>query len=85
MTTSAATLTESLTLVTLSDSQRKALSEFIALTYLDSMSTKDLETFFLDTQMEYLQDSYSDAELIGEIENLITKEEYEEILNETAA
>jgi hypothetical protein len=82
--TSPATSTASPTLVTLSDSQRKALSEFITWQYLDSMSVKDLETFFFDTQMEYLQDSYSDAELIGEIENLVTEEEYAKIINENA-
>ena len=46
------------------------------------MGIKDLEAFFFDTQMEYLQDSYSDAELIGEIENLVTGEEYAKIINE---
>ncbi len=70
--------------MTFSVSQRKALSEFIALKYLDGMDWKDLEAFFLYSQMEYLQESYSDTELIDEIENLTSEEECAEILNENA-
>jgi hypothetical protein len=84
MTTSAATLTESLTSGKLTEEQRRSLYEFIALKYLDGMDLRSLESFFVDTQKEYLK-YYTDAELIGEIEDLVTDEEYEEILNETSA
>ena len=63
----------------LSEKQREVLSEFIALRYLDSMDMRDLERFFIDTQMEYLKD-YTDVELIGEIEDLTDTAEFNEVL-----
>jgi hypothetical protein len=45
------------------------------------MSGRDLERFFLDIQTEYLQD-YTDTELISEIEDYTTNEEFEELINE---
>jgi hypothetical protein len=74
MTTSAVTQTKPLT-SPLSEAQRETLTEFIALRYLDSMDLKDLERFFLDIQMDYLKD-YTDAELIGEVEDLTDTEEF---------
>jgi hypothetical protein len=68
----------------LSDSQRKALCEYIALRYLDSMDYKDLERFFLDIQLDYLKE-YQDEELISEIEDMLDEEECAELLNENAA
>ena len=46
------------------------------------MSVKDLEEFFFYTQMEHLQDCFSDAELIGEIESLVTDEKFKELLSQ---
>lgn len=63
----------------LSETQRETLAEFIALRYLDSMDLKDLERFFLDIQMDYLKD-YTDAELIGEVEDLTDTEEFNAML-----
>jgi hypothetical protein len=77
--TSLATLTGPLTSGKLTEEQRKSLYEFIALKYLDGMDVRCLETFFVETQTEYLKD-YTDAELIGEIEDLITEEEFEEVM-----
>ncbi len=68
----------------MSDSQRKALCEYIALRYLDSMDYKDLERFFLDIQLDYLKE-YQDEELISEIEDMLDEEECAELLNENAA
>ncbi len=65
----------------LTDEKRAALIDLLAQRYLDSMSGRDLERFFLDLQTEYLQE-YTDAELIGEIEDMTTNEEFEELFNE---
>lgn len=65
----------------MSDSQRGALCEYIALRYLDSMNSKDLEHFFLDIHLSYLRE-YSDEELIGEIEDMLDKEECAELLKD---
>jgi hypothetical protein len=46
------------------------------------MSVKDLETFFFDNQMDYLQDCFSDAELIDEVERLVTDEKFKELLSQ---
>ncbi len=77
--TSLANVTGSLTSGKLTEEQRKPLYEFIALKYLDGMDWKCLEEFFLDTQKEYLKD-YTDDELISEIEDLVTEEEFEELM-----
>ena len=65
----------------LTDEKRAALIELLAQRYLDGMSGRDLERFFLDLQTEYLQE-YTDAELIGEIEDMTSDEEFEELFNE---
>jgi hypothetical protein len=61
--------------------KREALIELLAARYLDQMSGRDLERFFLDVQTEYLQE-YTDAELISEVEDMTTDEEFEELFNE---
>jgi len=76
--TSPATLTKSLT-----DSQRDSLIEFLAKHWLDSMSTRDLERFFLDIQADYLKE-YTDEELIGEIEDVTSEEDFQLIIREVA-
>jgi hypothetical protein len=65
----------------LTDEKREVLIELLAQRYLDSMSGRDLERFFLDIQAEYLRE-YTDAELIGEIEDYTTNEEFAELFNE---
>ncbi len=65
----------------LTDEKREALIELLAQRYLDGMSGRDLERFFYDVQIEYLKD-YTDSELLGEIEDYTTDEEFEEIINE---
>jgi hypothetical protein len=62
----------------LTDEKRAALIDLLAQRYLDSMSGRDLERFFLDIQTDYLQE-YTDAELIGEIEDYTTEEEFAEL------
>ena len=47
---------------------RAELQEAIALAQLDSMSGRDLETFFLEIMVERLE-SFSDEELIQEIKD----------------
>ena len=73
--------TQSPTSQSLTDEKRAALIDLLAQRYLDSMSGRDLERFFLDIQTEYLQD-YTDNELISEIEDYTTDEEFEELINE---
>jgi hypothetical protein len=45
------------------------------------MNSKDLEHFFLDIHLSYLRE-YSDEELIGEIEDMLDKEECAELLKD---
>lgn len=78
--TSPKTLTKSPTLG-LSIEQRERLIELAAERYLQQMDLRDLETFFLETQIEFLQD-YADSELLETIEDLTSDFEYEEIVNE---
>jgi len=60
--------------------QRFSLQDFVAKYWLDNASLKDLERFFYETQIEYLS-SYSDEELIGEIEDITSDEDFELILS----
>lgn len=64
--------------MTLAPEKRKALVEWLVGRYLDGMSTRDLERFFVDIQLDYIG-SYTDEELIGYIEDYATDEEYEEL------
>ena len=75
------TPTKSPTSQSLTDEKRAALIDLLAQRYLDSMSGRDLERFFLDIQTEYLQD-YTDAELIEGIEDYTTEEEFQGLFNE---
>jgi hypothetical protein len=61
--------------------QRKRVIELLAERWLENMSGRDLERFFLDLQIEYLEE-YTDKELLGDLEDNMTDEEYEEIFNE---
>jgi hypothetical protein len=45
------------------------------------MTLRDLEDYIYDTNREYL-DSYSEAELISELEDYTTDEEFQEFMNE---
>ena len=49
--------------------------------YLESMDLKGLERFFIDIHYDTLAD-YSDEELIGEIEDMLDKEECAELLKD---
>jgi hypothetical protein len=68
----------------LSTEQRERLIELVADRYLYQMDLRDLETFFLETQAQYLAD-YTDQELLAEVEDLTSDFEYEEIVNEISA
>lgn len=61
----------------LTNEQRDSLAEHIALRYLDQMDGRDLERFFIDVQLEYMRE-YTDTELIGELEDLMDAEEFNE-------
>ena len=78
--TSPTTVTKPLTSA-LSTEQRDRLIELVADRYLDQMDLRDLETFFLETQAQYLEE-YTDQELLAEVEDLTSDFEYEEIINE---
>lgn len=80
MTQSTMTQTKSQTSQSLTDSQRESLIEFLAKHWLDCMDMRDLERFFFDIQTEYLRD-YSDEELIGEIEDVTSEEDFALIVN----
>jgi hypothetical protein len=66
---------------TLTDEQREYLIDLVASRYLDCMDVRDLERFFHDTQREYMQE-YTDAELLGAIEDITDDDEFNEVLNE---
>lgn len=78
--TSLQTATKSQISQPLTDSQRSSLQEFLASYWTDNASVKDLERFYYETQIEYLS-SYSDEELIGEIEDITSDEDFELILS----
>jgi hypothetical protein len=65
----------------LSPEKRSYLVEWLVERYLDGMSTRDLERFFADIQLDYIG-SYTDEELIGEIEDNVTEEEYAQLFEE---
>ena len=82
MTTSLQTPMQSQTSVkSLTDAQRKPLRELIARYWLEGLDLEDLEAFFIDTQMEYMND-WSDGELIEEIENVLDTAEFNTMLSE---
>lgn len=68
------------TTMELSAGQRAYIAEMVAKAYLDAMSLKDLERFFYDIQLEYLQE-YTDEELLNELEDYTSEEEFDEIVN----
>jgi len=65
----------------LSIEQRERLIDLVAERYLENMDVRDLERFFLDVQTEYLS-GYTDEELLSEIDDVTTEDEYEGIVNE---
>ena len=70
-------------MTSLTPEKRSALAEWLVERYLDGMTIRDLERFFIDIQLDYIG-SYTDEELIGGIEDMSTQEEYTELLNEIA-
>ena len=68
------------TLVQLTEEQRKYISELIAIRYLDGMSNRDLETFFLDAQRSCL-DEYTTDELLSELVELVDEDEFDYAVN----
>jgi hypothetical protein len=65
----------------LTDEQRERLIDLVATRYLDGMDGRDLERFFFDVQTEYLKE-YTDQELLSEVEDITSEDEYNEVLNE---
>jgi hypothetical protein len=47
------------------------------------MDGRDLERFFVETQMEFLRES-TDTELLGELEDLVETEEFNTMLSDLA-
>ena len=82
MTQSTPTLTKSQTSVALTPEQRASVIALVAQRFLDCMDLRDLERFFLDVQEEYLQD-YTDAELLGEVEDYTDTDEFNALLEVT--
>jgi hypothetical protein len=68
-------------MTSLTPEKRSALVEWLVERYLDGMTTRDLERFFVDIQLDYIG-SYTDEELIGEIEDNTTEEEYAQLFEE---
>lgn len=60
---------------------RNALIKFLAQHWLDAVSLRDLEIFFYDAQIDYLE-SYTDEELIGEIEDVMSEEDFNLFITE---
>ena len=68
-------------MTSLTPEKRSALVEWLVERYLDGMTTRVLERFFVDIQLDYIG-SYTDEELIGEIEDNTTEEEYAQLFEE---
>ena len=68
------------TLVQLTEEQRKYISELNAIRYLDGMSNRDLEAFFLDAQRSCL-DEYTTDELLSELVELVDEDEFDYAVN----
>ena len=77
------TPTKPMTTQSLTPEKREAFTELLVQRWLDGMSGRDLERFFLDIQTDYLAD-YTDAELIAEVEDNTSEEEFGELINEIA-
>lgn len=60
---------------------RETLIDFLAHHWLDSMTMEDLERAFYDMQVEHLQ-LYSDEELVSEIEDAISAEDFQLLISE---
>ena len=60
---------------TLTPDQREDLKHQMAYRWLDQMSLRDLERVFLETQVDYLE-SYTDEELLAEIEDNFMEAEF---------
>ena len=73
-------MTESLTLIPLTDDQRDSVCRVIVERYLDGMGVEELEQYFRDTQCDDLCD-YSDEELLTELSDLVDEEEFNAALN----
>jgi hypothetical protein len=68
-------------MTSLTPEKRSALVAWLVERYLDGMTTRDLERFFIDIQLDYIG-SYTDEELIGEIKDNTTEEEYAQLFEE---
>ena len=64
----------------LTDEQREYISDLIATRYLDQMDGRDLERFFFDEQMRYLNE-YNDDELLGALEDVTDEDEFDAAVN----
>jgi hypothetical protein len=63
----------------LTPDQREDLKHQMAYRWLDQMSLRDLERVFLETQVDYLE-SYTDEELLAEIEDNFMEAEFASIM-----
>jgi hypothetical protein len=63
----------------LTPDQREDLKHQMAYRWLDQMSFRDLERVFLETQVDYLE-SYTDEELLAEIEDNFMEAEFASIM-----
>ena len=68
------------TSVSLTDDQRDYIADLIATRYLDQMDNSDLERFFFDEQMRYLNE-YNDDELLGALEDVTDEDEFDAAVN----
>ena len=73
-------LTKSPISLSLTDEQREYISDLIATRYLDQMDGRDLERFFFDEQMRYLNE-YNDDELLGALEDVTDEDEFDAAIN----
>jgi hypothetical protein len=63
----------------LTHEQRSRISEFLAEYWLNAMSLRDLERYFLEDNLEFLK-GYADDELLQELEGLTDEEQYNQLL-----
>lgn len=68
------------TSLSLTGEQREYISDLIATRYLNGMDSRDLERFFFDAQIEYLEE-YTDNHLLDALEDVTDEDEFDAAIN----
>ena len=75
---------ESESVPSLNYTQRDELIHSLAYKELESMDRYELERYFLETQVGFYKSSYTDAELLTEVQEYYDEDEFQELMAELA-